>query len=78
MLLGLSLRAGDFQTPYPMIANVQSRTTTDLCGTWDAIVDQYDNGFYNYRMKRNPDGNTFFADRHYYDDRTQLIEYDFN
>lgn len=63
---------------YPMITNVAARQTTSLCGTWDAIVDQYDNGFYNYRMKRNPDSNTFFADRHYYDDKTKLIEYDFN
>lgn len=64
--------------PYPMITNVAARHTGSLCGTWDAIVDQYDNGFYNYRMKRMPDASTFFADRHYYDDRTKLIEYDFN
>lgn len=72
---GILAREAD---PYPMIVNTQARKTTSLCGTWDAIVDQYDNGYYNYRMKRNPDGSTFFADRHYYDDRTRLIEYDFN
>lgn len=63
---------------YPQIMNVDARTTVCLDGLWKAIVDQYENGYYNYRLKPNPDGSTFFADRSWKADKTKLVEYDFD
>lgn len=63
---------------YPQIMNVDARTTVCLDGLWKAIVDQYENGYYNYRLKPNPDQNTFFADKSWKQDKTRLVEYDFD
>lgn len=63
---------------YELITNVGARKTTDLCGDWDAIVDQYENGYLNYRMKPMKASSTFFADRHYYQSPTKRDEYDFD
>lgn len=68
----------ELPVPYALVSNVDGRAYTDLCGSWNAIVDQYDNGYYNYRMKPKKTSSTFFADRHYYDTPEKLIEYDFN
>jgi len=62
----------------PQIMNVQGRQTTCLNGEWKMIVDQYENGYYDYRLNPMRDGSTFFADRSYNATPTQLIEYDFN
>ncbi len=62
----------------PAIHNVDGRTTVSLDGTWNAIVDPYENGYYNYRMQPMPTPSTFFADRHFYENPTRLIEYDFD
>ncbi|MCQ2155718.1 MAG: beta-glucuronidase [Bacteroidales bacterium] len=65
--------------PYASISNVGGRVSTDLCGDWNAIVDQYDNGYYNYRMKPKKASSTFFADKHYYKTpEKHHIEYDFD
>ena len=64
--------------PYSQIMNASERQFTDLCGTWKAIVDQYDNGYFNYRMMRKEDEKTFFADEKYFQNKTKLIEYDFD
>lgn len=63
---------------FPQITNVQGRNIICLDGQWKAIVDQYENGYYNYRMKPMPDKSTFFADRSFKEDKTRLIEYDFD
>lgn len=63
---------------YPQIANISGRTTICLDGTWKTIIDQYENGYYNYRLKPNPDGSTFFADKSWKENKTKLIEYDFD
>ena len=62
----------------PAIHNVDGRSTQSLDGTWRAIVDPYENGYYSYRMQPMSVGSTFFADRHFYSDPTQLVEYDFD
>lgn len=74
------LAAGEVVLPRPCapIAEVSGRSCTDLCGDWDAIVDQYDNGWYNYRMKVKKPSSTFFADKHYYSEPEKLVEYDFD
>lgn len=79
LLVSAALYADDGLAPaYPLITNTLCRESVSLNGTWDAIVDKYDNGFYNYHHVRLPEDCTFFADRHFYDDMTKLVEYDFN
>ena len=63
---------------HPLIMNVGGRKSINLNGQWKAIVDQYENGYYNYRLKPMPDNTSFFADRAFKDDRTKLVEYDFD
>ena len=62
----------------PAIQNVDGRAAVSLDGTWNAIVDPYENGYYNYRMQPMRTSDTFFADRHFFADPTQLVEYDFD
>ena len=62
----------------PQIINVQDRTRIPLDGEWDILVDQYNNGFLNYRQAPMNVESTFFADRHFYQDETKLVEYDFD
>lgn len=64
--------------PEPLMMNASSRSNTNLCGTWKAIVDQYDNGYFNYRLLRKEDEKTFFADEKFFQNKTKLIEYDFD
>lgn len=63
---------------YPQIINIQSRESQCLDGQWKYIVDPYGNGYYNYRLVPNPVGDTFFADKSFDEDRTALIEYNFD
>ena len=63
---------------YPQIQNIQSRRTLCLDGEWKSFVDQYETGYYDYRRKPMKDEKTFFADRKFSDDRTKLVEYDFD
>ena len=62
----------------PQIMNVRGRSTTCLDGQWKAIIDQYENGYYNYRLKPHPDNSSFFAGKAFKDDKTKLVEYDFD
>ena len=62
----------------PALQHVGGRSTTPLDGPWRAIVDPYENGWYNYRMQPMDPRSTFFADRHFYADQTKLVEYDFD
>ncbi|OIR14914.1 beta-glucuronidase [mine drainage metagenome] len=66
---------------YPAIANVYARKSVNLDGTWSRIIDPYDNGYYDYRMKPydaspHPTGG-FFLDRKP-KDKSDLVEYDFD
>ena len=65
-------------TAAPAIHNIAGRNAQSLDGTWKAIVDPYENGYYNYRMQPMAPGSTFFADLHFFADQTRLIEYDFD
>ena len=62
----------------PQIQNVGGRQTQCLDGDWKAFVDQYETGYYDYRRNPMPDSQTFFSDRKFHEDRTQLVEYDFD
>jgi beta-glucuronidase len=57
------------------IANVEARRTTSLNGRWRAIVDPYENGYYDSRLQPSKDG--FFRDAKP-KDKSELIEYNFD
>jgi len=63
---------------HPQIINVSGRETTSLNGEWDVIVDPFENGWYNYRRAPKAESKTLFADDSFYNDRTRLVEYDFD
>lgn len=58
----------------PSIMNVSARQTTSLDGQWKTIVDPFENGYYDYRLKPYDGG---YAQDKTYSDKTQLQEYDF-
>ena len=50
------------------------RTTISLNGDWHAVVDPYDNGYYDFRMQPRPDG--YFRNQNPATS-SNLVEYDF-
>jgi beta-glucuronidase len=55
--------------------NVEARRTTSLNGKWRAIVDPYENGYYDFRLQPATDG--YFLDAKP-KDKSDRIEYDFD
>jgi beta-glucuronidase len=62
--------------PSPLIQNVSGRSIHSLDGTWRAIVDPYENGYYNYRHELQKDEG-YFANRKP-SSRSDRVEYDFD
>ena len=58
-----------------LIANTDGRKTVSLDGQWQAIVDPYESGFYDYRYQ--PSDNGFFKNAKP-KSKSDLIEYDFD
>jgi len=58
-----------------LIQNVYARETQSLNGSWNYIVDPFDNGYYDYRLRENPNG--FFKNRKA-QSKTDLVEYNFD
>lgn len=65
----------------PIIAAAQSlaipqegRNTVSLNGSWNSIIDPYENGYYDYRYQ--PKENGFFVNRQQ-QDKSDLVEYNF-
>lgn len=58
-----------------LIANTDGRKTVSLDGQWQAIVDPYESGFYDYRYK--PSDNGYFKNAKP-KSKSDLIEYDFD
>ena len=54
------------------------RESQSLGGAWNYIVDPMDTGIYKYHMTLQKPHKRFFADRHFYEDKTKLVEYDFD
>ena len=54
------------------------RDCRSLNGRWNYIVDPMDTGIYKYHMTLQKPHKRFFADRHFYQDKTKLVEYDFD
>ena len=57
------------------IVNVEARRTTSLNGKWRAIVDPYENGYYDFRLQPAKDG--YFLDAKP-KDKSDRVEYDFD
>jgi len=70
LMLGAMAQAAAFT-----IANVEGRKTTSLDGKWQAIVDPYENGYYDYRLQPSPWG--FFLNQKP-KDKSDRVEYDFD
>lgn len=60
---------------YNPIINISSRTVTSLDGLWKTIVDPFENGYYDYRLKPYDQG---YAQDKTYSDKGVLQEYDFS
>lgn len=58
----------------PLITNVAGRLTTTLDGRWQTIVDPFENGYYNYRHRADPNG---YFRNHASTGSADLVEYDF-
>lgn len=56
----------------------EGRECISLAGQWNYIVDPMDTGIYKYHMTLQKPRKRFFADRHFYQDKTKLVEYDFD
>ncbi|MBO4670504.1 MAG: beta-glucuronidase [Bacteroidales bacterium] len=60
------------------ISLADGRECISLAGQWNYIVDPMDTGIYKYQMQLQKPQKRYFADRHFYQDKTKLIEYDFD
>jgi beta-glucuronidase len=69
VLSGLMLQAAP-----TVLQNVYARTSINLNGSWNYIVDPFDNGFYNYRMAVNHGG---FGTNQQAKSPSELVEYNF-
>lgn len=58
-----------------LLVDADHRTPISLNGDWHAIVDPYDNGYYDFRMQPRPDG--YFRNEKP-DSSGKLVEYDFS
>ena len=58
-----------------LLTNPAQRQSTSLDGSWNFIVDPYENGYYDYRWQPNPNG--FFKNEKP-KSKSERIEYDFD
>jgi beta-glucuronidase len=72
LLLAAAAIAADKPT---LLVDSDHRTSISLNGDWHAIVDPYDNGYIDFRMKVRPDG--YFLNEKP-DSSQKLVEYDFS
>ncbi len=54
------------------------REVVSLAGRWNYIVDPMDTGIYKYQMQLQRPSKRYFADRHFFQDKSRLVEYDFD
>jgi beta-glucuronidase len=73
-VLGFSLAAAQVA---PLVANIDARQTTNLDGSWQAIIDPYDVGSLDYRAQPLK-GNHAFYKNYKPQSESELVEYDFD
>src|SRR5216684_2037065 len=61
----------------PLIANINARQTASLDGQWQAIVDPYDVGAFDYRAQPLKNNNAFYKN-YKPQSESELVEYDFD
>jgi len=61
----------------PLIANVGGRNGASLDGAWQAIIDPYDVGTFDYRSQLLRNNNAFYKN-HKPESPSELVEYDFD
>jgi len=61
----------------PLIANINARQTTSLDGQWQAIVDPYDVGAFDYRAQPLKNNSAFYKN-YKPQSESELVEYDFD
>ena len=61
----------------PLIENINARQTTSLDGQWQAIVDSYDVGAFDYRAQPLKNKNAFYKN-YKPQSESELVEYDFD
>jgi beta-glucuronidase len=61
----------------PLVANINARQTTSLDGQWQAIVDPYDVGAFDYRAQPLKDNHAFYKN-YKPQSESELVEYDFD
>jgi beta-glucuronidase len=69
------LSQGAWADIYPQIINSLGRNPVSLNGSWNYIIDPYENGFYDYRYQETSNG--FFKNQKPRD-KSDLVEYDFD
>jgi beta-glucuronidase len=65
-----------------LLTNVANRKTVSLGGAWNAIVDPYETGYYDYRRRAydqqpQPSTSAYYRN-HHAADKQELVEYDFD
>jgi beta-glucuronidase len=61
----------------PLIQNIEARSTTSLDGQWQAIVDPYDVGAFDYRGQPLKNNSAFYKN-YKPQSKSDLVEYDFD
>lgn len=59
----------------PLLTNVPNRQSINLNGKWNYIVDRYETGYYDYRLKPNKNG---FFKNYKARNKQELVEYNFD
>lgn len=65
-----------------LLTNVAHRQTRSLNGDWQAIIDPYETGYYDYRRRaydqQTQPSNSAYYRNHHASDTQELVEYDFD
>lgn len=64
--------------PASAFSPLEGRECRSLGGQWNYIVDPMNTGIYKYQMQLQKPTKRYFADRHFFQDKSTLIEYDFD
>lgn len=61
----------------PLVANIDARSTTNLNGQWQVIVDPFDVGYVDYRAQELKNNNAFYKN-YKPQSKSELVEYNFD
>lgn len=68
--------------PQGLLINTGNRNITSLNGSWNYIVDPYENGYYNFHSEvfdqKNPGSTSAYYNNYHSRNKSELVEYDFD